>query len=105
MYTFEVLNRKKGLLTLLINDCCKFSVLVLNLLDDFFLDAFLLLNSRFHGLTILERCVRLVKQLFKQANLDCTRLLKGHSASVGTIMCFEVTIVAEGLIARWAIGS
>ena len=68
-------NCKESLLTLLIDDCCKLGVLVLNLLDDFFLDAFLLLNGRLHSLTILIRCVCLIKQLFELANLDLTRLL------------------------------
>ena len=73
--TFEVSNCLESLLTLLVDDCCEFSVLMLYLLDDLFLDTFLLLYSRLHGLTFLKRCVRLVKQLFKLAYLDSTRLL------------------------------
>ena len=75
---------------------------MLHFLDDLFLDAFLLLHSRLHGLAILKRCVRVVKQLFELANLEGTRLFESHSASTPTVV-IEVAIVAESLIVDAAI--
>ena len=75
---------------------------MLYLLDDLFLNTFLLLYGRLHGLAILKRCIRLVKQLFKLANLKGSRLFEGHSASTAT-MVIEVAIVAESLVVNAAI--
>ena len=102
MDTLEVSDREECLLTLLVDDRCEFGVLVLYLLDDLFLDAFLLLHGRLHRLAILEGRVCLVEQLFELANLQGTRLFEGHSASAPTVV-IEVAVVAEGLVVDAAV--
>ena len=96
-------DREECLLALLVDDRCEFGVLVLYLLDDLFLDAFLLLHGRLHRLALLECRVRLIQQLFELANLQGTRLFEGHSAPAPTVV-IEVAIVAEGLVVDATVG-
>ena len=58
--TFQVFDSQVGLLTLFINDGCEFVILLLNFLDNFLFNAFLLHNSVIHGAAVLERSVGLL---------------------------------------------
>ena len=70
---------------------------MLDLLDDLFLDAFLLIHRVFHLRAIVEGLRRQVEQLLELADLVLAGLLESHASSAAA-MVVEVAVVAEGLI-------
>ena len=98
----QVLDREEGLLALLVDDRGKLVVLVLDLLDDLFLDALLLHHRVLHARALLERLVRLVEQVLELTDLERARLLERHAAAAATVQV-EVAVVAEGLVMDAAI--
>ena len=75
LYALQVLDRQKSLLSLLIDNCCELVVLVLDLLDNLFLDAFLLQDGVLHRGTLAKGLLCLVEQFVKLCDLQCARLL------------------------------
>ena len=99
----QVLDRQKSLLSLLIDNRCELVVLVLDLLDNLFLDAFLLQDSVLHRGTLSKGLLCLVEQFVKLIDLQCARLLQCHAAATSTVLV-EVAIVAESLVTDATVG-
>ena len=87
---------------MLIDDGRKLGVLLLHLLDDLFLDAFLLEDLSLHGGALLVGCFGRAQELLKLVDLECAGLFERHSATAAS-MQVEVAVIAEGLIVDAAV--
>ena len=99
----QVFNCQFGLLSLLVDNLRQLVVLLLDFLDDFFLNALLLTDSGLHLRALLEGSLCMTEQLLELIYLKLTGLTECHTAATSTVQ-IEIAVIAESLVMDLTVG-